>query len=238
MEIGIFIENIKKAFGEITPLPFAFGYADKPASGCLEKINGCFFKEFGKLLNREAITLSSERIGCMGGKFYTGFSAMGERVPTFVSCKEKYKQSPEMFIEFVGKSDVQLATKPYLNIRPMEQLESFDGVEGIFFLATPDVISGLASWAFFDNNADDAVTAKFGSGCSSIFSEAVAENRRNGRRTFLGLFDPSVRCNVGMDTLSFTIPMSRFKEMYQTLPESCLSGTHAWTKVKGRICGK
>ena len=66
-------------------------------------------------------------------------------------------------------------------------------MEGILFFATPDMLSGLATWAFFDNNADDAVSCIFGSGCSSVVAQAVKENRTGGRRTFIGLLDPSVR---------------------------------------------
>ena len=38
------------------------------------------------------------------------------------------------------------------------------------------MLSGLATWAFFDNNADDAVSCIFGSGCSSVVAQAVKEN--------------------------------------------------------------
>ena len=82
----------------------------------------------------------------------------------------------------------------------------------------------------------DAITAKFGSGCSSIFSEATLENSKNGKRTFIGLFDPSVRRYIHENILSFTIPMSRFREMYYTIQDSCLSNTPAWGKIRERIC--
>ena len=44
------------------------------------------------------ILLFAETIGCGGGKFYTGFTEMPEHVPTFVSLKERYKQTPQMVI--------------------------------------------------------------------------------------------------------------------------------------------
>ena len=131
---------------------------------------------------------------------------------------------------------MQMATMRYLNISPVDRLENFNNVVGIFFLATPDMLSGLAAWTFYDNNSDDAITAKFGSGCSSVFSEATLENSKNGKRTFIGLFDPSVRRYVNENILSFTIPMSRFKEMYYTIKASCLSNTPAWARVRERIC--
>lgn len=159
MEVSVFIENIQKAFGEKVQLPFAFWYSDKQINDDLKKINGCFFKEFEKLIGGEPISLSADRIGCMGGKFYTGFSTMNEKMPMFVSSKEKYKKSSELVLDFVEKANVQITTRQYLNISPITELENFNNVVGIFFLATPDMLSGLASWTFYDNNSDDAITA-------------------------------------------------------------------------------
>ena len=34
---------------------------------------------------------------------------------------------------------------------------------------------------------------------------------------------------------SYTIPMSRFREMYQTMRSSCLFDTHAWGKIRERM---
>lgn len=117
----------------------------------------------------------------------------------------------------------------------MDQVESFDNLEGVLFLATPDMLSGLATWAFFDNNAPDAVTSLFGSGCCSVVTQAVVENNRGGKRTFIGFFDPSVRPYFEPDILSFMIPLSRFREMYDTMRSCCLFDTHAWEKVKARM---
>ena len=105
----------------------------------------------------------------------------------------------------------------------------------MLFFATPDVLAGLVTWAGFDNDAPDAVAAPFGSGCSTVVSQAVRENRNGGRRCFLGLFDPSVRPWVGADELCFVIPMSRFAGICGTMRASCLFGTHAWDKVRERI---
>ena len=127
------------------------------------------------------------------------------------------------------------AEKPYLNFVRIDQAESFDGFEGIMFYATPDMLSGLCGWAFFDSNAADAVVTQFGSGCSTVVSMTIVENARQGQRCFLGLFDPSVRPYVGPNELSFTIPMSRFKNMTETMKECFLFDSHAWKKVKARL---
>lgn len=234
MDIHTFISNYQEAFGMQVELPIAFWYSNV-AEGSTEKINGCLFKCMKQVRNGEIVSLSKESIGCGGGKLYTGYTEMPEHVPGFVSLKEKYKKSPEMVVEFVQNMGIPKTQKPYLTFARIDKLASFDEVEGILFLANPDVLSGLATWAYFDNNEEDAVSSPFGSGCCSVVTQAILENQKHGRRTFIGFFDPSVRPYFEPDILSFTIPMSRFKEMYHTMRESCLFDTHAWGKIKERI---
>ncbi len=229
-----FIANYREAFGEAAELPIVFWYSDT-AVARTEKINGCFFKGFGEVRNGTPISLNAETIGCGGGKFYTGFTAMPEHVPTFVSLKEKYKDTPEHVLEFIGKLQVSRAAEPFLNFARIDQVDNLELAEGVLFLATPDILSGLTTWAFFDNNDEQTVTSLFGSGCSAVVTQTVLENRRGGRRTFLGFFDPSVRPYFEANILSFTIPMSRFREMAGTMRNTCLFDSHAWSKVKERI---
>lgn len=234
MNIQTFITNYREAFGERAELPIAFWYSDKLENET-EKINGCFFKGMQQVRDGKTISLNEDIIGCGGGKFYTGFTEMPERVPNFVSLKEKYKKTPEMVMDFIKQTGVPRAEKAYLHFARIDKLASFDNVEGLLFLATPDVLSGLNTWAYFDTNAFDAVATPFSSGCSSVVTFTILENRKDGKRCFLGFFDPSVRPYFEADILSFTIPMSRFKEMYHTMRESCLFDTHAWGKIKERI---
>lgn len=234
MEVSVFIQNYREAFGEAAELPIVFWYSDTPVNQT-EKIGGCLFKGMSEVRAGNAISLNAEVIGCGGGKFYTGFTEMPERVPGFVSLKEKYKETPEMVLDFVNELGVPRTEREFLNFARIDKVDSFDGVEGVLFLATPDILSGLTTWAYFDNNREDAVVSSFGSGCSVVVTQTELENRKNGKRTFVGLFDPSVRPYFEADILSYTIPMSRFKEMYLTMRNSCLFDTHAWGKVKERI---
>lgn len=235
MEITTFIKNYREAFGVTAELPLVFWYSDQPV-GETAKINGCFFKCMDEVRAGNPVSLNATNIGCGGGQFYTGFIDFpAERIPNFVSLKERYKQTPEMVCEFVNKLGVPRATKEYLNFARIDKIDSFEGLEGLLFLATPDRLSGLTTWAFFDNNAVDAVSSIFGSGCSAVVAQAVVENRMQGRRTFIGFFDPSVRPYFEPDILSFVIPMVRFKEMYHTMRDSCLFETHAWGKIQNRM---
>jgi len=234
MEITQFIENYKAAFSEAAELPILFWYSDTIA-GKTEKINGCFFQCMKKVREGVPVSLNVDVIGCGGGKFYTGFTEMPQYVPSFVSLKEKYKKTPEMVLDFATQLHIPPVTKKYLNFIRIDKAKSFDGMEGVLFLATPDILSGLATWASFDNNSKDAVVSLFGSGCCTIVTYAVLENLKNGQQTFIGFFDPSVRPHFEANILSFMIPMSRFRTMYDTMTECFLFDTRAWSKIKERI---
>lgn len=234
MDIKSFIQNYREAFGSQAPLPLLFGYSDQPVAQT-EKIGGCFFKGLLQAREGQPVSLSAEVIGCGGGKLYTGFSDMPERVPGFVSLKEKYKKTPEMVVDYINGLGMERAKKPYLNFIRIDQAESFEGTEGVLFYATPDMLSGLCGWAFFDSNEPDAVVSEFGSGCSTVVSMTVVENARQGHRCFIGLMDPSVRPWVGKNELGFTIPFSRFTRMMETMKDCFLFDSHAWSKVRARL---
>ena len=64
---------------------------------------------------------------------------------------------------------------------------------------------------------------------------AVNENRRGGHRAFLGFFDPSARPYVESNVLSFTIPMSRFKDDVRDDAYVLASIRTHGRKIKARI---
>ena len=236
MTIERFIAKYREAFGEGVPLPVAFGYSDKAATE-VRKIPRCMVCAIRKVCDGEPLTLSADNVLCGGGGLYTAFAPMPDRVPVFVSETEHYKQSKEQVEEYIARLDIRLSEKPYLNFVRMDRIDNLDEVEGILFFATPDVLSGLCSWAFYDNNDDDAVCTRFASGCCSIVAFAVKENAEGGRRCFIGMLDPSARPLVPKDELTFTIPAGRFKEMMNTMERSALF-QKAYSIVRKRINGE
>ena len=122
MDIQTFIQNFREAFGEKAELPLVFWYSDTQ-EGTAEKINGCIFKGMKTAREGGIISLNAETIGCGGGKFYTGFTEMPEHVPTFVSLKERYKQTPQMVIDFIQQIGVLKAEKKYLHFARIDRIE-------------------------------------------------------------------------------------------------------------------
>lgn len=236
MTISEFVTRYKEAFGGAVPLPVAFGYSHNAASE-VRKIPRCMVGSIRKVCDGGALTLSADNVLCGGGGLYTAFAPMPDRVPAFVSETEHYKQTKEQVAEYVSRLDISLSDKPYLNFVRIDCVDSMDEVEGIVFFAVPDVLSGLCSWAYYDNNADDAVCARFASGCCSIVTLAARENRLGGRSCFIGMLDPSARPLVPEGELTFTVPACRFREMLLTMEHSALF-QKAFSVVRKRITGE
>ena len=231
-----FVLRFREAFGEAAPLPIAFWYGDV-AVNTESRVPRCMIGAIRKVCEGNPLTLTAENVLCGGGGLYTAFRPMEERVPLFVSETEHYKQSPEQVRTYVESLEIELSDKPYLNFVSVDELDSWEGVEAVVFFATPDILSGLCTWAFYDNDAEDAITTKFASGCAAIVTFATVENRKGGRRCFLGMFDPSARPLVPKNELSFVVPMSRFREMLRTMPDSALY-QKAFSVVRRRINGE
>lgn len=233
MTIQDFVKKYREAFGESAPLPIALSYSVIPVAE-IKSVPKCMIGSISKVRHGEPLTLCAENVTCGGGGLYMAFKAMPERVPLFVSEVEHYKKSKEMVTEYVNSLDIRLAEKPYLNFVRVDKLDSWDNAEALIFFATPDILSGLCTWVFYDNNSPDAVVTQFASGCASIVTFAVNENRKGGRRCFLGMLDPSARPLVPENELTFTAPMCRFKEMLSTMSESALY-QKAFSVLKKRI---
>lgn len=233
MNTEVFVESFKNAFGNVE-LPIVFWYSDEPVVAP-EKTRRCYIGRLKTARDGGVVSFSAETILCPGGKVYAGFTKAPPFIPGFVSGKERYKETPEMVSSFIENLNMPNKSGKFINFASINRIENFDGMEGLIFFATPDVLSGLVSWVLFDTEKADAVSVPFGSGCSSMVAESLVENQKNGHRTFLGLFDPSARPSVEPNILSLAIPMSRFKYLYKTFSESCLQGTHGWSKVRERI---
>lgn len=231
-----FVERFYQAFSDKAPLPIAVWYSNEAVER-ESRVPRCMIGAIRKVCGGQALSLSSENVQCGGGGLYTAFRPMPERVPLFVADTEHYKRTPEMVREYVQSLDIELSGKPYLNFVSVDKLEDWGETEAILFFATPDILSGLCTWAYYDNNATDAVVSQFASGCASAVTFATVENRKGGNRCFLGMFDPSARPLVPKNELTFAVPMSRFRQMLATMPDSALY-QKAFSAVRRRINGE
>lgn len=229
-----FIELYRNYFGDKPALPIAVLYSSEPL-GVVQNIPGCLFKQFHLANKGTTVSFSPENLHCGGGKLYTGLGPTPNGVYSFVSNIEKYKYDPSVAKASIDLIDAQISVKKYINFIRVDHLNDFAEAEGLIFLVTPDVLSGLFTWANYDVENLNAVLSPWGSGCSTTVTSLVNENRKKGKYCFIGLLDVSARPYFKSDILSFSIPMSRFFEMQQTLSKCCVAGSPAWEKLKKRI---
>lgn len=237
MDAKEFIENFKIAFGEKAQMPIAFSFSDEPFSKVRSGLR-CTVGAFSLARKGRDVTLADDFVGCGGGQMYLGRARMTDRVAGFVSQVEHYKQTPQMVRDAVTAIGIVPAKGRYFNLRRVDHLDSWEGIEGLLFLASPDMLSGLTAWAFYDRGEEDAVSLRFGAGCTQALSYAIAENALpDGYRCFVGMTDISARPLVHADELSFVIPACRMWSMLATMRDSCLFNGKAWARIKKRMEG-
>jgi hypothetical protein len=161
----------------------------------------------------------------------------------FLSCGiegemegERYKKSPEIVRQLMENSPRFDAPENYIVFKRWDKLGQIDEPEVVIFFAEPDVLSGLFTLSGFEEVEREAIVAPFAAGCGSIVLYPYLEIERDRPRGVLGMFDVSARPFVPKDTLSFAIPMTKFRRMVDDMEESFLI-TQSWAKVNKRIKG-
>ena len=234
----------KKFFGE-AELPISFYYTDEEGHAELAKPNTiprCVIAALSLVRKGRPLCFDAESIGCFGGQRYLGFrETVRPGFEYFLSCGipgklegERYKKTPEIAAESVKLAPKFMAPAKFVVFKRWDMLEESDAPEAVIFFAKPDVLSGLFTLANFDETEANGVFAPFGSGCSSIVMYPYLEKDSARPRAIIGMFDPSARPFVPADTLSFSVPMSKFKRMVSNMEESFLT-TNSWKAVQKRI---
>ncbi len=75
--------------------------------------------------------------------------------------------------------------------------------------------------------------APFGAACHSIVF-AYNESTNEKPKGIIGFFDISQRHSIPGELLSYTVPYKMYKEIEDSLDESCLT-TEAWEKIADRF---
>jgi hypothetical protein len=225
-----------------TELPIVLYYTDKKTIKENDpKKASCLIANLNRVRRGTSLRFNINTIGCPGGRRYAGFNPeITKNFEYFLSCGipgviegERYKQSPELVKNWIKDSPNYIAPRNQIVFKRWDHVDEDDDPEVVIFFANPDVISGLFTLANYDVMYD-GVNAPFGSGCSSIIMHPILEGEKGQPRCIFGMFDPSARPYVESDTLTFAVPMKRFKQMVKNMEESFLI-TPTWETIKKRI---
>jgi len=234
----------KRFFGD-AELPVAFYYTNEEGHAELVKpgsVPRCVIAALQLVREGRALCFDAESIGCSGGQRYLGFRETEEPdIEYFLSCGipgkvegERYKKTPEIAAESVKLEPWFKAPARFIVFKRWDSLNGSDEPDVVIFFACPDVLSGLFTLANFEETELNCVFTPWGSGCSSIVQYPFLEKNSVHPRAVIGLFDVSARPFVPKNTLSFSVPMRKFKRMVRNMEESFLT-TNSWKAVQKRI---
>lgn len=240
-----FLKSWKKYFGK-AGLPLVFYYTDELEKGTelIKATKGhlCMVATLVKARKGKTIAFGENSFSCHGGKTYLGFgNAMRPGFEYFLSCGipgqmegERYKKTPDIVREMMSNNIIFNAPKKYIVFKRWDKLEEKDEPEAVIFFSPPDILAGLFTLTGFEESEACSVIAPFSAGCGSIVKYPYLENKSGHPKAILGMFDVSARPCVDKNTLSFSIPMSKFVRMVPDMDESFLI-TDSWKKVLKRI---
>jgi len=226
--------------------PLALYYTDTPPADA-ERVpppsaHKCLIGVLNRVRNGAALVFGEEFVGCFGGKRYTGFSQqLMPNFDSFLSCGipgqlegERYKRSPGIVQGVVQHWPDFEAPAANLVVKRFDRLQEGETPEVIVFLAPPDELSGLFTLANFDWQDPHGVITPFCAGCAAIIQYPYLEGKKEAPRGVVGMFDVSARPFVPRETLSFAVPMNRFRTMVGFMEESFLI-TKSWDRVRKRM---
>ncbi len=239
-----FMARWRNYFGG-TELPLVFSYTNQDDVGEAATTpagHRCLMASLAQVRRGRTLLFDAESVGCAGGKRYLGFSEdIRPDFEYFLSTGipgkpdgERYKKSPELVREVVERLPPFKTPARFIVFKRWDALEETDEPEVAIFFARPDVLSGLFTLANFDEVEPNGVFAPFAAGCGSIVQYPYLERISHRPRAVVGTFDVSARPHVPADTLSFAVPMIKFRRMIANMEESFLI-TSSWAKVQQRI---
>jgi hypothetical protein len=239
-----FIERWSKYFPG-SELPIAFYYTDDAGQSELFRVREgqhCMIGDLAAIRQGKTLSFDTKSVACFGGKRYLGFSQnLMPNFEYFLSCGipgklegERYKKSPELVKELLEHVPTFTAPAKYIVFKRWDVLQEDDQPQVVIFFASPDVLSGLFTLANFDEPTNEAVFCPMGAGCGTIVQYPLLESKSQHPRAVLGMFDVSARPGVDPNSLTFSIPMSKFAQMVDNMDESFLI-TESWKKVMKRL---
>lgn len=139
---------------------------------------------------------------------------------------ERYCRGPEEVGGFIDELPIQEVPATYVLFKPLSQVGESEDPKVITFTVNAEQLSAMVVLANFARPGIDNVRIPFAAGCQSIGLLPLEEGKRENPRAVVGLTDISARANVkkllGRDVLSFSMPLSLFREMEDNVSESFL----------------
>ena len=182
------------------------------------------------------------RFGCPGGAFWLGFmKPQTETIIHYVSSGipghmegEHYCESPDELRRIFNEIDPPQAPGKYCVVKPLPLFAEDEEPDLVMVFARPESLSGLHQLATFVTNDVEVVASPWGAACTGIVTWPYKYLREGRTRAVVSGWDPSARKFFKTDELSFTVPLSLFRDMLERYESSFLT-TRTWEVVRKKI---
>lgn len=197
-----------------------------------EKTYGCPGGGVG-LCFGDAFTKNNHPTECLLSTGDEALAQLGKTHTKSLGRGERFFASPELVNKWKSAFPYTEMGKKYVVFKPLSEVAEGSEPELVCIFANPDQISALVIMSGFNRGESLNVIAPFGAACHSIVL-AYQEIGKERPKAIMGYFDISQRHRIPKELLSFTIPYSMFRELEESLTESCLT-TEAWEQIEDRI---
>ncbi|MGE5363161.1 MAG: DUF169 domain-containing protein [Bacteroidota bacterium] len=151
---------------------------------------------------------------------------------------ERFVKTPEMTRKYLEDIRMETKTEGYTVLKPLEDFTGSETPEVVIFFANADQISALVFLAYYDApESSDRVITRFASACASSVLMPLQFSRKNEDKAVWGMHDISARARLPKDLMTFALPYSFLKKMYDNMNESFFI-THQWETIRNRIAAE
>jgi hypothetical protein len=147
---------------------------------------------------------------------------------------EGFLKTPDLVETFTASVPYTEPEGTCVVIKPLKALRPTEKPKVVAFLVNPDQLSALVGLVHFTHPQVDHVQVPFGAGCQCFGAYPFNEARQGNSKAIVGLMDISARFYLnkilGDEFLSFTVPLSLYREMESNAAESFLT-RFAWQSI-------
>lgn len=196
---------------------------DEQSCNCAGGATGCCFGDGFARWNPSIAKLLSQGYG----------ENAPPQMPAFMKDGERFFCTEEIAEKFRAALPYSEKAYPRIVFAPMSRWDEIGEPDLVYVFVNPDQLGAMVSMLCSHNGRLINTISPYCSACQSIMFAAEQMEQENPMAV-MGLFDISQRYQPLVNTLSLTMPYSRWVELSTDLEKSCLT-THSWRAIEKRL---
>ena len=196
---------------------------DEQSCNCAGGATGCCFGDGFARWNPEIAKLLSQGYG----------EDAPPQMPAFMKEGERFFCTEEIAEKFRSALPYSELAYPRIVFAPMSRWDEIGEPDLVYVFVNPDQLGAMVSMLCSHNGRLFNTISPYCSACQCIMFAAEQMEQENPMAV-MGLFDISQRYQPLANTLSLTMPYSRWVELSSDLEKSCLT-SHSWRAIEKRL---